>query len=539
MKKQIFNGVCTALVTPFLDDKINFPLIKQMLRAQASAGVKAVVLAGTTGESATLSDMEKIELFKYAKNCVADDMLIIAGTGSNCTAHAVELSQEAETTGADALLVVSPYYNKSNPDGLFKHYMSIAHSVNIPIIIYNVPSRTGVDIPVSVYQRLSVLPNIAGVKEAGADITKITKIRAFCKEDDEVKSFKEENDALLYDQKRVSGISALMNPLTYVVINFSIIAIIWFGGVRVNSGSLTQGQVIALYNYMSQILVELIKLANMIITINKSLASASRIENVLSTEKTVETPNLDEHSDSFIEFKNVSFKYSKSNEYSLSNIDFKVNKGETVGIIGSTGSGKSTLVNLIPRFYGSTEGTVLLDGKDVKAYTDEELRSRIGLVPQKNVLFKGTIRENLLLGGKTVSDDELNAALNTAQALEIVEIKGGLDAKVEQGGKNLSGGQKQRICIARALVGNPEILIFDDSSSALDYVTEAKLRKALGSLDYSPTVFIVSQRVSSVMFADKIIVMEDGSAVAIGKHDELKENCSVYAEICRTQLKED
>ncbi len=360
-------------------------------------------------------------------------------------------------------------------------------------------------------------------------------IRAFCKENDEISEFNNENNDLLKQQKFVGRISAFMNPLTYVVINSAVIAIIYFGGMQVYNGELTQGQVVALYNYMSQILVELIKLANMIITVNKALASASRIESVISVEATPDVPT-EEISDKYIEYRNVSFKYPGSNEYSLENINFSVNKGETVGIIGATGSGKSTLVNLLPLFYGSTEGAVLLDGKDVKSFDQKLLRKRFGIVPQKNVLFKGTIRENLLLGGKTASEEEINMAVKTAQASDVVERKGGLEADVEQNGRNFSGGQKQRLCIARALIGNPEILILDDSSSALDFATESRLRKALKSLSFNPTVFIVSQRVSSVMHADKIIVMDDGQAVGIGTHDQLINTSDVYSEICRAQL---
>lgn len=360
-------------------------------------------------------------------------------------------------------------------------------------------------------------------------------IRAFCKENDEISEFNNENNNLLKQQKFVGRISAFMNPLTYVVINSAVIAIIYFGGKQVYNGELTQGQVVALYNYMSQILVELIKLANMIITVNKALASASRIESVISVEVTPDAPT-EEISDKYIEYRNVSFKYPGSNEYSLENINFSVNKGETVGIIGATGSGKSTLVNLLPLFYGSTEGAVLLDGKDVKTFDQKLLRKSFGIVPQKNVLFKGTIRENLLLGGKIASEEEINLAVETAQASDVVERKGGLDADVEQNGRNFSGGQKQRLCIARALIGNPEILILDDSSSALDFATESRLRKALKNLSFKPTVFIVSQRVSSVMHADKIIVMDDGQAVGIGTHDELINTSDVYSEICRAQL---
>ena len=407
---------------------------------------------------------------------------------------------------------------------------------SIPLLTAVVVTIMAVTVPL--YKKVQIKIDTV-LRKTRENIHGVRVIRAFCKENDEINDFKAVNDELLLKQKHVGRIAALMNPLTFVIINCAIIAIIWFGGIRVNSGLLSQGEVIALYNYMSQILVELIKLANMIITINKALASAQRIEAVLSTETIKDTPNNNEKSGYYIEYKNVSFKYSKSGEYSLENVNLTVNKGETVGIIGSTGSGKSTLVNLLPHFYGSTNGTVLLAGKDVKTYSDEELRSKIGIVPQKNVLFKGTIRDNLLLGGKKCSDDEILKAVETAQATDVIESKGGLDAEVLQGGKNLSGGQKQRLCIARALVGNPDILIFDDSSSALDFVTESKLRNALGSLSHNPTIFIVSQRVSSVMNAEKIVVMDDGAIVGIGKHAELLESCEIYGEICRTQLKED
>ncbi len=363
-------------------------------------------------------------------------------------------------------------------------------------------------------------------------------LRAFCKENDEIIEFDEQNTALLKMQKYVGKISSLMNPLTYVVINIAVIFIVSFGSKQVYIGDLTQGQVVALYNYMSQILVELIKLANMIITLNKTLASASRIESVLSVESTKDEPKTLK-SDSFIEFKNVYFKYSKSNEYSLENINFSVQKGETVGIIGPTGSGKSTLVNLIPNFYSATDGSVMIDGVDVKATLKSELMKKIGVVLQKSVLFKGTIRDNLLLGGKKADDNELMVAVDNAVATEIIAKKGGLDAFVEQGGKNFSGGQKQRLCIARALVGNPQIIILDDSASALDFASEAKLRKNISKLPFKPTVFIVSQRVSSVMNADKIIVLDDGQIVGIGKHSQLIKNCDVYKEICVSQLGEE
>ncbi len=367
-------------------------------------------------------------------------------------------------------------------------------------------------------------------------------IRAYRQEDESVEGFEQNNSELTVMQKFVGRISALMNPLTYVVVNAAVILIIWVGGHRVYDGDLTQGQIVALYNYMSQILIELVKLANMIMTVNKALASASRIDSVLSIENHTDKPtkaNFLADNGYAVQFKNVGFTYSGAGEASLNNISFEALCGQYIGVIGATGSGKSTLVNLIPHLYGATIGLVAVNGKDVKEYSDEELRSFIGIVPQKNVLFKGSVRENLLLGGKSATDDELWQALDAAQAKEIVKNKGGLDAEIEQNGRNLSGGQRQRICIARALVGNPQILILDDSSSALDFKTEADLRHAMANLSQKPTVITVSQRVSSVMNADKIIVLDDGEAVGIGTHSELLDSCDVYAEICRTQLEKE
>lgn len=368
-------------------------------------------------------------------------------------------------------------------------------------------------------------------------------IRAFRKEDDETRKFNNVNDELTSIQLLAGRISALMNPLTYIIVNAAVIAIIWVGGNRVYSGYLTSGAIIALYNYMSQILVELIKLANMVMTLNKALASASRIESVLLSENHSEDAsetNVTLNEDAAVEFKNVSFKYAGASEESLSDINIVVKRGERIGIIGSTGAGKSTFVNLIPHFYGATVGTVAVNGIDVKRYSDKELRGIVGIVPQKSVLFKGSIRDNLLLGGKKVEDGALMQAVGIAQATDAVASKGGLDGEIEQSGRNFSGGQRQRLCIARALVGSPEILIFDDSMSALDFATEAALRRSISSLSHNPTVFMVSQRVSSVMWCDRIIVLEDGNAVGIGTHKELLSSCSVYADICMSQLdKED
>ena len=364
-------------------------------------------------------------------------------------------------------------------------------------------------------------------------------VRAFGNEDEEIEAFRGENDALTLIQRRVGRISALMNPLTYILINVAILILINTGAIQVHYGNLTQGQVVALYNYMSQILVELIKLANLIISITKALASASRIADVLDIKSTENMGSLTvgKDTDVKVEFRSASLTYSGSSEPSLEPVSFVARRGETVGIIGGTGSGKTTLVNMIPAFYKATSGEVLVDGENVKDYSPDALRSVIGVVPQNAVLFKGTIRDNMRWGNENATDEDILEAVKTAQALDVVEGKGGLDAKIEQGGRNLSGGQKQRLTIARALVRHPEILILDDSASALDYATDAALRRAIKELD-GTTVFIVSQRASSVMYADKIIVLDDGEAVGIGSHDELLESCPVYREIYATQFSE-
>lgn len=373
------------------------------------------------------------------------------------------------------------------------------------------------------------------------NLSGVRVIRAFCREQNEIEEFKERNSDLAATQKYVGRFSALMNPLTYILINFAILWLIDIGALQVNSGILTQGMVIALYNYMSQILVELIKLANLIITITKALASAARIQSVFEIQSSQESGNAKTGTDSgcSVEFSNVTLEYKNSGAPSLTDISFKVKKGDTVGIIGGTGSGKTSLINLIPRFYDATSGAVFIDGADVKTYDTEALREKIGVVPQKAVLFTGSIRENMLWGNKFASDEDIFRALETAQAKDVVIDKGGLDFKVEQGGRNLSGGQRQRLTIARALVKDPEILILDDSASALDFATDAALRLAIRNMAGEKTVFIVSQRASSIMHADKIIVLDDGEAVGIGTHDELLESCPVYQEIYYSQFKKE
>ena len=374
------------------------------------------------------------------------------------------------------------------------------------------------------------------------NLTGVRVIRAFNKEQSEIENFDEKNAVLTGLQKFVGKISALMNPVTFIIVNGAIATLIWVGALRVDAGILSQGQVVALVNYMSQILVELVKLANLIITVTKAVACGNRIQSVFEIK-----PSMEEGSRRYsassedgysVEFKNVNLCYNEGADSSLTGIDFSVRKGETVGIIGGTGSGKSSLVGLIPRFYDATQGQVLVDGVNVNEYSFDELREHVGIVMQKAVLFKGTIRENLKWGKNDATDEELWAAIDAAQAREFVETKdGGLDFEIAQGGKNLSGGQKQRLTIARALVRKPDILILDDSASALDYATDAKLRAAIAALPGNMTVFIVSQRTASIMHADKIIVLDDGKIVGMGTQEELLENCEVYKEIYNSQFK--
>jgi ABC-type multidrug transport system fused ATPase/permease subunit len=371
------------------------------------------------------------------------------------------------------------------------------------------------------------------------NLTGARVIRAFNKEADEKKHFDETNGQLTDMQKFVGKISALTNPVTYIIINGATLCILYGGAVKVDSGIITQGTVVALVNYMSQILVELIKLANLIVTITKALASAGRIQGVFEIEVADEistnAPNGNTASP-IVEFRNVSLTYRNGGEEALKDISFKVQRGQTVGIIGGTGSGKSSIVNLIPGFYDATRGTVLIGGEDVKSLDPSALRKKIGMVFQKNALFKGSIRDNMRLGNQNATDDEIIRALQISQSLEFVQKKEGfLDFMVEQDGKNLSGGQKQRLCIARALVAQPDILILDDSASALDFATDAALRKSLSTMNPSPTLFIVSQRAASLMHADLIIVLDDGQLAGIGTHKQLLSNCEVYQEIYYSQ----
>lgn len=374
------------------------------------------------------------------------------------------------------------------------------------------------------------------------NLTGVRVIRAFCKEEEQISRFDSCNQDLTRTQKYVGRISALMNPVTFVLINLAIIWLVYTGALRVEAGLISQGAVVALYNYMSQILVELIKLANLIINITKSVACGNRIQSVFEIQSTLaEADHAPQPVSSpyAVEFSHVSLRYANAGGDALTDISFAARPGETIGVIGSTGSGKSSLVNLIPRFYDATCGQVLVDGVNVKEYPLDDLRSRIGVVPQKAVLFKGTIRDNLRWGNPDATDAELLEAVQTAQAGEVLAQKGGLDFELEQGGKNLSGGQKQRFTIARALVKHPRILILDDSASALDFATDAALRKAIREMPGNPTVFIVSQRTSSLQHADQILVLEDGAVVGAGTHEQLLESCEVYQEIYQSQFRKE
>ncbi len=417
---------------------------------------------------------------------------------------------------------------------------AITFAVAIPALFLVVFSVMLVSIPLFKKVQKALDGVVKSVRE---NLTGIRVIRAFCREETEQADFNEKNDALTARQKFVGRISALMNPVTYVIINLATVWLIHKGAIHVEIGILTQGAVIALYNYMSQILVELIKAADLFITITKAVACGNRVEAILEIPAGMKTyPDVSSsvQNGDAVRFENVSLTYRGAGAPSLENITFSVKRGETVGIIGGTGSGKSSLVHLIPRFYDVSGGSVTVDGIDVRAYAPDELRRKIGIVPQKAVLFRGTVRDNLRFGTPDATDDELWAALETAQARAVVEGKdGGLDFMIEAGGRNLSGGQRQRLTIARALVRKPDILILDDSASALDFATDAALRQALRAMDGDVTVFIVSQRTSSIAHADKIVVLDDGEIVGVGTHDSLIETCEIYREIYDSQFKKE
>ncbi|MCI8487957.1 MAG: ABC transporter ATP-binding protein [Clostridia bacterium] len=409
-------------------------------------------------------------------------------------------------------------------------------AVIVSVILYIVMSRT------SPYYR-KIQNNLDEVSLLTREtLSGARVVRAFSNRENEERDFYESADSLKRKNVKATALAALLNPLTYAVINFAIIAVLYFGGKTVNAGGLSQGDVIALVNYLSQILLALVVTANLAVTFTKASASAGRINEVFETKPSIEEtatecPAPIEGSVA-LEFKNVSFAYYAGGREAVKNIDFTLNSGETLGVIGSTGSGKSTVANLIPRFYEATEGEILVNGVNVKNYPFADLRRKIGLVPQKAVLFSGTLRENLLFGNPNATDEELYAALEAAQSLDFVQkLPDGLNSKVSRGGRNFSGGQRQRLTVARALAAKPEILILDDSSSALDYATESKMRHAIEALPFSPAVILISQRAFSLMHANKILVLEDGGAAGYGSHEELLESCEVYKEICDSQTK--
>lgn len=415
---------------------------------------------------------------------------------------------------------------------------SLIFILTIPLLSVTVFAVMSVTIPMYKKVQSGVDRVFAKTSE---NLSGIRVIRAFCKEKKERADFESVNERLTHDQKKAGAISALINPLTYVIINISIVVLLWQSGIQVNQGELSQGETIALYNYMSQILVELIKMANLVITVTRAIACAKRVEGVFAVSGTIkdgnETDGIDDCENS-IEFRDVSLTYAEASAPAVDGLDFSLKRGQTLGIIGGTGSGKSTLINMIPRFYDATSGEVLVLGRNVKEYKLSCLRGKIGIVPQRAVLFRGTVRDNIKKGKHDATDEEIKEALITAQAGDILEKKG-LDAMIEEGGKNLSGGQKQRLTIARALVRKPEILILDDSASALDFATDKKLRYAIAHLSGERSVVIVSQRTAAVRSADKILVLQNGKICGTGTHDELLQNCEVYREIYESQFKKE
>lgn len=418
--------------------------------------------------------------------------------------------------------------------------LSLIFFLSIPLIVLTLYLVMGKAIPLYrvIQKKLDKISLITRENLEGVRV-----VRAFSKQEVEKDRF---NIAALDHSNtaiKVGKLSALLNPLTFMIMNFSIAFIVWFGGIGVNNGNFTQGEIIAFVNYMTQILLTLIVVANLVIIFTKASASATRVNEVLDTKSSIKETSSStkvqatNNSSKIIEFKNVSFSYNNSKQYSLENISLSINKGETIGIIGGTGSGKSTLVNLIPRFYESTEGEIFINGENIKNYSLKNLRNLFGIVPQKAVLFTGSLRENMKWANKNASDEEILMALDIAQCSDFLSnLKDGLDTSVLQGGKNFSGGQKQRLTIARALVGSPKIIILDDSSSALDFATDLKLRQALNTYAKDITTIIVSQRASSIKNSDKIVVLDDGKLAGIGTHEELLENSEVYKEICLSQL---
>ena len=501
---------------------LGFSLTAQYFAAKASVGFVTQIKRGLYKHLSHLSfaDIDKIGTSTMITRMTADASKV--QTGLNLTLRLL-LRSPFVVFGA----MIMAFSIDKESGGQFAITILLLSVVVFGVMLITMPMykkvQSGVDKILG-----KVRENLSGVRV----------VRAFGREKNEISDFKGENKALSSQGILSGNVSALMNPLTYIIINIAIILLIRQGGLKVNSGDLSQGEVIALYNYMTQILVELIKLANLIVSISKALASADRIASAFDIKSTMTYGDITTANDSnvCVEFKSVSLNYSGSGENSLNNISFKANRGETIGIIGGTGAGKTSLVNMIPRFYDATEGEVLIDGVNVKNYTKGALIGNIGIAMQKAILFSGSIRDNIRWGKSDATDEEIMRAVRIAQAEDVISAKGGLDGRIEAGGKNLSGGQRQRLTIARAVVSNPKILILDDSASALDYATDARLRAALSNMNNSGCTFIVSQRAASVMHADKIIVLDDGYCVGMGKHEYLLKNCSVYREIYDSQF---
>lgn len=502
---------------------LGFALICQYLASKASQGVGTVM---------------RNDMFRHI-NSLSHAELDRIGTPSLITRLTNDINQVQTAVAMYIRLVVrAPFIVIGSAIMAISvdRKLSLVFLVVIPLVVlilYLVMSRS-----IKYYKVIQKkLDRISLVTREG--LSGVRVIRAFSRQDTEQHRFDEANDEYLRISLNVGKLSALLNPLTYAVLNLAIAAIVWFGGFRVQIGGLTQGEVIAFVNYMTQISLALVVVANLVVLFTKAAASASRINEVLDIEPSVKNGEYSGKGEgsTAVKFDNVSFSYNKNGENALENISFTAEKGETIGIIGGTGSGKSTLVNLIPRFYDCTEGTIEIDGVKIADYDTKSLRGRIGTVPQKAVLFSGTIAENMRWGKSDATEEEIRSALDIAQASEFVnKLENGLETHISQGGKNLSGGQKQRMTIARALVSKPEILILDDSASALDFATDAALRKAIAQSTNKMTVFIVSQRANSIRYADKIIVLDDGKQAGMGTHKELLESCDVYREICYSQL---
>lgn len=501
-----------------------FSITAQFFAAKAAAGF------GTELRHALFSHIQGLS---YTQ-------LDVQGTSTLITRMTADVNQvQAQVNMAIRLLLRSPFIVIGAMVMAFMvdKKTALVFVVSIPVlsvIIYGIMLIT-----IPLYKRVqSALDRVMGTTRE--NLSGVRVIRAFNQEDEEIQKYSEENKLLYKFQVFAGKISTIMNPATYIVINIAIIAILWVGGERVNTGYLTQGQVVALINYMSQILIELIKLASLIINLTKAFACANRIKDVFSIQNTMQEGTLEQGNDESVavEFINAALVYEGASESSIEGVNLKVLKGQTIGIIGGTGSGKTTVVNMIPRFYDATSGAVKVNGSNVKEYQSDKLRKMIGIVPQKALLFQGTIRSNLMWGNENATEEDLIQALKMSQSYDFVmEKENGLDAVVSQNGKNFSGGQKQRLTIARALVRKPQILILDDSSSALDYVTDANLRRDIKQLK-NTTVFVVSQRTASIMNADQIIVLDDGQVVGKGTHDELLEKCEVYQEIYQSQFKQ-